>query len=969
MCGIFGYIGDRHTGKTIKSALERLEYRGYDSAGITVKRENQLKTVKTIDGVLDLEAHIGSVGVGHCLAPDTKVVTSKGVIKDISDLEAEKVKSFDFEKYSETEKKYNKYCHNSPEKLYEIDSTYSAFEATGEHKLFVAEDGEIKTKKVKELSGEELIPAISKIPHEKISEPEFKKIEQKKKYKDLEFPQSTSEELLSIIGYHIGDGFISGDRTLRYKDADRQMLEMYNDKFEKVFNIRGNIHDRGGHHVLNVNSKYLVDWFKENLPKTLHKTGNEEVPEIIYKSRIEEVGAFVKGLFDAEGTVGLKSKQLSITMTSEKIIDHLKLLLLKGEVLCTKYTEERKGEENWSAAHTLSINFKEAITNFKKWAGFTCKNKKKALSKLEECYEGHTYKHSSCYETQDQTNLPPMQTGSLLSDQRLKELLDGEEKYQKMLDANIVWTRFEVSEIDSKYEKVYDLEVEDTKSFYAAGTIQHNSRWASHGDVTEANAHPHTDCAERFAIVHNGIIENYEELKDKLYKNTEHKYTSETDSEVIAHWIENDLGTHCSTIPQTLQLFKSQAEGNYAIAVIDKEEDAIYAIRNGSPLVIGIGEGENFVASDLYAFSQYTDKAYFLEEGEVAKVTRDEVTAGNQKVQGEHFEWTREEKELGDYDHWMRKEIDEIPGAIQDYLDSIIGDQSQRINDIAEKLKSSDKVIFAASGSSYHAALIGVYYLQKAGIEAQALIASEFENYERVDENTTVVAVSQSGETRDVLDAISYSREKDADIVSLVNVPNSTIQRESDYSLEIRAGQEICVAATKTFVNQVVSLMSIAQRLGYDINLSELPSKVSGEITKAETKAEKFVEELEDERDIYVIGKGETYPVSREISLKLKEIAYNHSEGMMAGELKHGTLALVEDGTPLIALEGEDSIDSSVSEVESRGAEVTKISSVNNDYLPIYASIYGFLLSYKLGVEKGLAIDKPKNLAKVISVG
>jgi len=499
-----------------------------------------------------------------------------------------------------------------------------------------------------------------------------------------------------------------------------------------------------------------------------------------------------------------------------------------------------------------------------------------------------------------------------------------------------------------------------------------HTRWATTGDVTKENAHPHESCERRYAIVHNGIITNYEDIKDRL-KNKAHEFTSETDSEVISHLVEEyDGGGHPADVYSAIDTALKAIEGNNAFVVLDRANETIYAARDGSPLVLGFGEESTYVASDLYAFSPYTNKAYFLEDGDIAVLENGGTTVNMRELGDmggiEEIEWTQEEKQLEDYDHWMRKEVDEIPDAIQDYLDSIIGDQAQNLNDIVDKIENSERVIFAASGSSYHAALLGVYYLQKAGIEAQALIASEFENYERVNKNTTVIAVSQSGETRDVLDAIQYSREREADIVSLVNVPHSTIQRESDLSLEIRAGQEICVAATKTFVNQLVSLMSIAQRAGYDIDLSELPEKIEREIGVAEEDAKRFANQHNNSEDIYVVGKGETYPIAREISLKLKEIAYNHSEGMMAGEFKHGTLALVEEGTPMIALNSENNdIESTVEEVSARGADVKKVESESDELLSIGASIYGFLLSYYLAKNAGNPIDRPRNLAKSVT--
>ncbi|MDY6769863.1 MAG: SIS domain-containing protein, partial [Candidatus Nanohaloarchaea archaeon] len=272
----------------------------------------------------------------------------------------------------------------------------------------------------------------------------------------------------------------------------------------------------------------------------------------------------------------------------------------------------------------------------------------------------------------------------------------------------------------------------------------------------------------------------------------------------------------------------------------------------------------------------------------------------------------------------------------------------------------------------------GVYYLQKAGVEAQTLIASEFQNYERVDEDTLVVAVSQSGETRDTLDAIEYSRERGADIAAVVNTPHSSIERESDATVHIEAGKEKCVAATKTFTATVLALIRLAEQLGYDADVGAVAEKVRATIADNHATVKELAGRFADEDDMYIIGRGTTYPVAREIALKLKEIPYIHAEGMMGGELKHGTLALIEDGTPVFALvpEADGEIVSNVSEIEARGGEVIEISPDRgrfdlpngSDAYPIVATTIGFLLAYELGRERGLPIDKPRNLAKTVTV-
>ena len=275
-------------------------------------------------------------------------------------------------------------------------------------------------------------------------------------------------------------------------------------------------------------------------------------------------------------------------------------------------------------------------------------------------------------------------------------------------------------------------------------------------------------------------------------------------------------------------------------------------------------------------------------------------------------------------------------------------------------MKESRKVTFVASGTSYHASLLGVYYLHKCGVEAQTIIASEFEHFVGVDRNTLVVAISQSGETMDVIEALKYAKKNRAKIASIVNVPYSTVQRMSEISLNIVAGQEICVAATKSFVNQVTLMLSIAREFGFRINTSNIPGKIE-KIFRQKDKIEKMAKELNRHNDIYVLGRGLSYPVAREIALKIKEISYMHAEGMMGGELKHGTIALIEKGTPVIGLISNKDYDmlSNIKEVEARGAHEIKITN---------ETIVGQLLTYYVAKERGLPIDKPRNLAKSVTV-
>lgn len=506
-----------------------------------------------------------------------------------------------------------------------------------------------------------------------------------------------------------------------------------------------------------------------------------------------------------------------------------------------------------------------------------------------------------------------------------------------------------------------------------------HTRWATHGDVSTENAHPHLSCDGRFAIVHNGIIENWGEIKEGL---EDHEFTSETDSEVVAHFVEEkaeDLGVEGS-----IRKFLEDAKGNFAVVLLDSRNKRMYGFRRGSPLVLGVGNESVYLCSDIYAFSPYTNESIYLDDDEYVVVDEDSYTFkgkdGVVREKGiERVDWDWSESDKEEFDHFMKREIDEIPEALKRLEMSISGPQDNNFGEFCEAVENHEKVLFTASGTSYHASLLGVYFLGKAGIDAQTLIASEFENYERVDEDTLVIAVSQSGETRDVLDAIEYSKERGADVASVVNVPHSSVERESDFFLRVEAGQEVCVAATKTFTNQLYLLLEVAREVGYDIDMSGLSEGIEKVIEENEPTIIRLSKELQDAGDVYIIGRGGAYPVAREMALKMKEIPYVHAEGMMGGELKHGTLALIEEGVPVISLipERNSEILSNVKEVEARGAKSIKISpwegefdipAESNGRFAFFASVIGFLLAYWVARHRGLPIDKPRNLAKTLTV-
>ncbi|HQQ48991.1 MAG TPA: glutamine--fructose-6-phosphate transaminase (isomerizing), partial [Methanofastidiosum sp.] len=484
--------------------------------------------------------------------------------------------------------------------------------------------------------------------------------------------------------------------------------------------------------------------------------------------------------------------------------------------------------------------------------------------------------------------------------------------------------------------------------------------------------------------VHNGIIENYQELKKELIEKG-HIFITDTDSEVISHFLEEELKS--KNMVDAIKSFISQTQGTYAILVIEKGKNRIYAIKKDSPLVLGIGNDRLYLASDIYAFSDSTNKAIFFEDGEFAIIEPDTYSfydSAGKALKKEIYEFTwsiPQEESVQNYPHYMIKEIHEQPIATQRLINSLDGEQHDKIKKIAELVKNSKRVVFTAAGSSYYASLLGVYFLNRIGINAHTLIASEFQNFMLVDKDTLFIAISQSGETMDVVTATKWAKERGAKIVSLVNVPHSTIQRMSDISLEIHAGPEICVAATKTFTNQVVSLLYLSWLLGFSVNMKTIPNKIDYVIKENEDLIKKMADELYEKKDIYIIGRGLSYPPSREMALKLKEISYIHAEGMMGGELKHGTIALIEPGTPVIALiPGKDfDMYSNAKEVEARGARVITIANmmdsdfklditINDGKFSILAVIIGQLLTYYIARKKKLPIDKPRNLAKSVTV-
>ncbi|NJE61380.1 glutamine--fructose-6-phosphate transaminase (isomerizing) [Thermococcus sp. 21S7] len=531
-----------------------------------------------------------------------------------------------------------------------------------------------------------------------------------------------------------------------------------------------------------------------------------------------------------------------------------------------------------------------------------------------------------------------------------------------------------------------------------------HTRWATHGIPNDVNAHPQRDCTGKIALVHNGIIENYRELREELLKRG-HRFDSDTDTEVIAHLIEEELKSGGS-FEDAMRRALLRLKGSFALGIIYAEEpDRLYFVRNESPLVLGVGDGENFAASDVPAFLEYTNRVVFLDDREYAVLTRDSWIVKNLDT-GEAVEkpvheigWTLEMAEKGGYPHFMLKEIHEQPGAIRDAIHGNAG----TIRSVAEEIAKYDRIFIVAMGTSYHAGLVGKYLFQRLARRVPIVEdASEFryELEDLIDENTLVIAITQSGETADTLAAMKLAKKRGAKVLAIVNVVGSMATRIADLTLYTHAGPEIGVAATKTYTTQLTVLTMLAIELarvlgtadqGYleelEMGLKAVPELVES-VLKHETSLRELAEGLKNKRDFFYIGRGISVPTALEGALKLKEISYIHAEGLSAGELKHGPLALLEDGVPVVAIAPSgktfDKVLSNIEESRARGAYIisvgdqTALMRVSDVFIempgmdelltPIVYVVPLQILAYHLAVLRGNDPDKPRNLAKSVTV-
>lgn len=530
-----------------------------------------------------------------------------------------------------------------------------------------------------------------------------------------------------------------------------------------------------------------------------------------------------------------------------------------------------------------------------------------------------------------------------------------------------------------------------------------HTRWATHGAVNKINAHPHTDCKKKIAVVHNGIVENYMTLKKELEKKG-HKFYSDTDTEIIAHLIEEE---YKGCLEKAVFSAIKRLNGSYAIAVIcSSEPDKIVVARKESPLIVGIGDSENFIASDVPAFLKYTNRIIFLNDGEKCVLRRNGIKIYDENDKEiekciDTIDWNIEEAEKGGFKHFMLKEIHEQPKSIADSFRGRIHEIEPWV-DLEIKIENPSSITIVACGTSFYAGMIGKYLIEEmADIPVKIELSSEYRYFG--EKNTDlIIAISQSGETADTLAAVREARKYGCKVITITNVIGSSITRLADGSILMRCGPEIGVAATKTFTAQILILLLLAISFGmrkgiiegskvaeYISFIKRLPSYIQSVLDKSK-KIKKIAEEIKDKSTVFFIGRGINYPLALEGALKLKEISYIHAEGFAAGELKHGPFALLTENTPVVAIVSRDKtydkIVANIKEIKARGSPVIAIADESDDEIENYVdfiikypsspptisaipiAVVLQLFAYHVADLRHCPIDKPRHLAKSVTV-
>jgi len=542
-----------------------------------------------------------------------------------------------------------------------------------------------------------------------------------------------------------------------------------------------------------------------------------------------------------------------------------------------------------------------------------------------------------------------------------------------------------VSHLTDKINIIKDIgKITNTELPGESNLILGHTRWATHGGVTKENAHPHLSNDENISLVHNGIIENYRELKNNLEG---FNFKGQTDTEVLTNYIQSKLNEN------TLESFEqvlSELKGTYAIGFLKKGENRIYFARKSSPLVLGVGKNENFLSSDVTSFFEKTKTVIYLEDGDYGYIDASEIRIFNSGSEVERkkstITWDIDKAKKGEFEHFMLKEISEQVDVVK----HVLMQDKDNIISVSNDLKTK-KVFMVACGTSYNAALAAEYEFLKKGIIPKVIRAHEFRSYSKfVDNNSIVLAISQSGETIDLIDALKSIKDSGAEIVSIVNVQGSTLDRMSDKRIYMNVGPEICVLSTKSYTASISILMLLAGCLteNYETVKEEL-NEINRHIYYLTSEnSRKYTKDLSHllryAKHLFTIGRRRDYPTAMESALKIKEVSYIHAEGFAGGQIKHGPIAMIENGTPCIVFvpnENHGEILSNAQELKSRGAFIIGVSDTKHEvfdfwikvrgpdkFSPILRTIPIQILAYYLAVLKGLDPDKPRNLAKSVTV-
>ncbi len=542
-----------------------------------------------------------------------------------------------------------------------------------------------------------------------------------------------------------------------------------------------------------------------------------------------------------------------------------------------------------------------------------------------------------------------------------------------------------VSHLTDKINIIKDIgKITNTELPGESNLILGHTRWATHGGVTKENAHPHLSNDENISLVHNGIIENYRELKNNLEG---FNFKGQTDTEVLTNYIQSKLNEN------TLESFEqvlSELKGTYAISFLKKGENRIYFARKSSPLVLGVGKNENFLSSDVTSFFEKTKTVIYLEDGDYGYIDASEIRIFNSGSEVERkkstITWDIDKAKKGEFEHFMLKEISEQVDVVK----HVLMQDKDNIISVSNDLKTK-KVFMVACGTSYNAALAAEYEFLKKGIIPKVIRAHEFRSYSKfVDNNSIVLAISQSGETIDLIDALKSIKDSGAEIVSIVNVQGSTLDRMSDKRIYMNVGPEICVLSTKSYTASISILMLLAGCLteNYETVKEEL-NEINRHIYYLTSEnSRKYTKDLSHllryAKHLFTIGRRRDYPTAMESALKIKEVSYIHAEGFAGGQIKHGPIAMIENGTPCIVFvpnENHGEILSNAQELKSRGAFIIGVSDTKHEvfdfwikvrgpdkFSPILRTIPIQILAYYLAVLKGLDPDKPRNLAKSVTV-